>query len=109
MEGPETFEVGKEREAHLGSSGADHELRHHEPEVFHRAHTAAVAAIAHEAGCLVLPFAMEEINRVLERAECAVVVLRRNEDKGSGGDDLRAPDLVVRGGVLADYWRHGLV
>jgi hypothetical protein len=52
---------------------------------------------------------VEEINGILERARCRVVVLGRHEDVGVEGRDLRRPCLGVLVGVPAHNRRHRLV
>jgi hypothetical protein len=76
--------------------------------VFHRS-CPARAAVADEPGRLVVPLGEEEIDRVLERAADAVVVLRRHEDVAVEGSDLRRPLLRVLLGVLTLRRRHRLV
>ena len=90
----------KSEKRHLVAHGRDLHLGHHQPQVLHRARPAG-AAVADEAGRLVVPLGVQEIDRVLERAGGAVVVLGRHEDVAVEGSDLRRPRLRVLLGVLA--------
>jgi hypothetical protein len=62
--------------------------------------TVGTTPVAHEAGGLVVPLAIEEIERVLQRGRDAVVVLGRHKDVPVERRDLLGPRSCVRLRVL---------
>jgi len=84
------------------------DLRQDQTQLLDRAR-ATGAAIAHEAGRLVVPLAVQKIDRVLERAGNSMVVLGRDENVGIETADLSSPCFGVRLTLLPHYWRHRLV
>jgi hypothetical protein len=73
-------------------------------ELLDGAGTGGHAAVGDEAGRLVPPLAVQEVDGVLERRGVAVVVLGRHEDHRVGPVDDRAPVLGVLLGVLLEPW-----
>src|SRR5579871_3819587 len=108
LERREVLEVGEEREQDLGADGRDHELAHDEAQMLDGARSSD-AAVAHESRGLVVPLAIEVVDRVLERGGGAVVVFRRHEDVSVEGADLRSPSLRVLVGVPPERRRQRLV
>src|SRR5438132_7084644 len=70
---------------------------------------AACTPVADEASRLVVPLAEQKINRVLERAGDAMIILGRDENIAVKRADLGGPCLGVRFGILAHYGRHRFV
>ena len=73
------FEVGKHGEQYLVAHGGDLDLGQHQAQLLDRA-CSARAAVADEAGRLIVPLAEQKIDRILERAGDAVIVFGRDED-----------------------------
>lgn len=61
------LKIGEERKRHLGADVGNLQLGHHESKTLHGARPAG-AAITDKARRLVVPFAVEKIDGVLERA-----------------------------------------
>jgi hypothetical protein len=66
-------------------------------------------AVADEACGFVVPFAVQEIDGVLQCARSSVVVFRRDEDVAVEGVDLGGPSLGVRLRVLSHRRRDWLI
>ena len=90
--------VNMESKTWLRTVGDLH-LGHHQAQLLDRARSAG-AAVADEASRLVVPLGEQEIDRVLERAGDAMVVLGRDEDIAVERADLRGPCFGVRLAVL---------
>src|SRR4029077_5775627 len=103
LEDAEVFEVGIHGEQDLKAHGGHLHLRQDQTQLLDRAR-ATGTAIAHEAGSLVVPLAVQKIDRVLERAGDSMVVLRRDENVGIERADLGGPRFGVRLTVLPHYW-----
>jgi hypothetical protein len=73
------------------------------------ARTPPGAAVADEPGRFVVPFGVQVVDRVLERAGYAVVVLGRYEDVAVKGPDLCGPRSSVLPTVLPQRGRYRLV
>jgi two-component system nitrogen regulation response regulator GlnG len=108
LEVGEVLEIREQRKLHRDAHVGNQQFAHHQAQVLDRARTTG-AAVADEAGGLVVPLAVQEIDRVLQRGRSGVVVLRRHEDEGIETRDLRRPDLGVRLAVLAQRRRQRLV
>src|SRR5712691_288311 len=78
LEDAEVLKVGKHGEQDLVAHRRDLHLGQHQAQLLDRAHS-AYAAVAHEASRLVVPLGKQKINRVLERAGDAMIILGRNE------------------------------
>jgi hypothetical protein len=102
------LEVTEEGEGDLRAHGRDLQLGGDEAQVLDGA-GAADAAVADEAGGLVVPLGVEVVDRVLEHARRGVVVLGGHEDVAVELGDLGRPALGVVVGVLPERRRHGLV
>src|SRR5258707_6132604 len=99
FEDAEVFEVGIHGEQDLQAHGGHLHFRQHQTQLLDRARSAG-AAVANETGRLVVPFREQKIDRVLERARDAVVVLGRDENIGIESADLRGPLFGVRLTIL---------
>src|SRR6266404_6146536 len=99
LEDTDVFEVGKQGKQDLVPHRCDLYLRHHQTQLLDPARSAG-AAVANEASRLVVPVDKEKIDRVLERAGNAMVVLGRDEDVGVERADLGGPYFGVRFTVL---------
>src|ERR1700720_3162997 len=77
-------------------------------EYFHGARP-AIAAIADESDGLVVPFAVQEVDPILERGGRPMIVLGRHEDEGVELLDLCSPGLSVRLAVLTHGCRDRLI
>ena len=95
LEDAEVLEVGKKGEQDLVAHGGDLHLRHHQTQMLDRARSAG-AAVANKASRLVVPLGEQKIDRVLERARSAMVVLGRDENVGVETADLGGPRFGVR-------------
>src|SRR6266404_7665320 len=69
----------------------------------------AGATVADEARRLVVPLAVQKINRILERAGDSMIVVGRDEDIPVKRADFGGPYFGVRFTVLPHYGRHRLV
>src|SRR6266446_1362662 len=104
-EDAEVFEVGKHGEQNLVADGGHLQLGQDQTQLLDGARSAD-AAVADEAGRLVVPFGKQKIDRVLERAGNSVVVLGRDENVGVETVDLSGPRFCMRLTVLThDRWR----
>src|SRR5882724_5094920 len=108
LEDAEVFEVGKHGEQDLVTNGGHLDLGQHQTQLLDRAHSLN-AAVANEASRLVVPLGKQEIDRVLERARDAMVVLGRDENVSVERADLGGPYFGVRLTVLPHGRRHWLV
>ena len=90
LEDAEVFKVVKHGEQNLIAHRRDLHFGQHQTQMLDGARTAG-AAIADEAGGLVVPLGKQKINRVLQRAGDAMIILRRDEDKAVKRTDLRRP------------------
>src|SRR6266849_6186774 len=108
LEDAEVFKVGEHGEQDLVAHGGDLHLGQHQTQMLDRARPAG-AAVADEASRLVVPLTEQKINRVLERAGDAMIILGRDEDKTIERTDLRGPRFGVRLTVLPHDGRHRLV
>lgn len=97
----EVLEVGEQRESDLVADIGDLEFAHHQSQVLDGS-GATDAAVADEAGGLVVPLLVEEVDGVLQGAGGGVVVLGSDEDVAVEGGDLLGPGLGVGLGVLAE-------
>src|SRR5206468_995777 len=102
------FEVGKHGEQDLIADGGHLHLRQHQTQLLDCARSAG-ATVADEASCLVVPLGEQKIDRVLECAGDAMIILGRNEDVAVKRADLGGPCFGVRLAVLAHDGRHRLV
>ena len=101
LEDAEVLEVGKQGEQDLVAHGGHLHLRQHQTQLLDRARPAG-AAVADEAGRLVVPLAEQKIDRVLERAGNAMIVLGRDEDIAVERSDLGGLYFGVSFTVLSD-------
>src|SRR4051812_8256905 len=108
LENTVVLELGRERERDLLPDVCHLQLAADETKVFHRAR-AAGRAVGDEPHGLVVPLGIEIVERVLENAGGAVVVLGRDHHESVERVDLRRPLPRVIVLVLAEGWRHGLV
>src|SRR3989442_16041721 len=108
LEDAEVFKVGKHGEQDLVAHRGDLHLRQHQAQVLDR-WSSAHAAVANKTGRLVVPLREKKIDRVLERAGDAMIILGRDEDIAVERADLSGPYFGVRLIVLPHYGRHRLV
>ena len=108
LERGEALEIVIEGQRDLRPHVGDLDLAHHQSKLLDGARSAD-GAVADESGGLVVPFAKEKVDRVLERAGRRMVVLGGDEDERVEGRDLRGPGLRVRLRVLVHRGRHRLV
>src|SRR5580658_5334246 len=99
LEGREILEIGEKGEADLRANIGELDVADHLTEYFHGARP-AIAAVADEADGFVVPFAVQEVDRVLERGGRAMIVFGRHEDEGVELLDRSRPGLGVRLAVL---------
>src|SRR5580692_6755632 len=76
--------------------------------MLHRAY-ATGASVADKPSCLIVPLAVDKVDRILQGAADAVVVLRRHKDISVERIDFGSPSLRVLLGVLSHCWGHWLV
>src|SRR6266567_2393965 len=108
LEDAEVFEVGIHGEQDLKAHGGHLHLRQHQTQLLDRARSTG-AAVADEASRLVVTLGEQKIDRVLERAGNAMVVLGRDENVGVKRGDFGGPYFGVRFTILPHYWWHRLV
>src|SRR5580693_350061 len=102
------LEIGEEGEADLRPHVGELDVADHLTEYFHGARP-AIAAIADESDGLVVPFAVQEVDRILERGGRPMIVLGRHEDEAVELLDLCSPGLGVRLAVLTHGCRDRLI
>src|SRR5262249_24226575 len=108
LELSEVLEISEEREHHLRPNRGDHDLGQNQPHVFDGAR-ATRAPVTDKGGCLVVPFVIEVVDRVLERPGGAVIVLGRHEHERIEGFDLLGPLFRVLMRVLAKGGQYRLI
>src|SRR6266576_385372 len=108
LEDAEAFEVGKHGEQDLVANGGHLQLGQDQTQLLDGAYSAD-AAVADEAGRLVVPFCEQKIDRVLESARDSMIVLGRYENIGIEIVDLGGPGFCVRLTILSHGRRHRLV
>src|SRR5258708_3447277 len=108
LENAEVFKVVKHGEQNLIANRRDLYLGQHQTQMLNRARTAG-AAIADEAGGLVVPLSEQKIDRVLECTRDAVIILGGDEDVAVEGADLGGPRFGMRFTVLPQGRRYRLV
>src|SRR5207253_6062378 len=99
LEDAEVFEVGVHGEQDLEAHGGHLHFCQVQPQLLDRACSTG-AAVANEAGRLVVPLGKQKIDRVLERAGGSMVVLGRDENVGIETVDLSGPYFGVSFTVL---------
>lgn len=104
----EVLEVGEQRKHHLGPDRGDHELGQHQTQVLDGAR-AADTAIAYKASRFVVPLLGQEIDRVLEGALNAVIVLWCDKHEAIELCDFSRPHLSVVLGILTKAGRQWFV
>src|SRR5262249_57485736 len=82
VEETEILKVRKYRQQDLSADGRHVQLGQNQPEVFDRARSVRVAPVGDEARGLVIPFAEQEVDGILQRAWNAMVVFRRDKHEG---------------------------
>src|SRR6187431_2459521 len=92
LERREVLEVLANQQRDLSADVGNLQFRHEQTEMLDRADSAR-GSIADEPGRLVVPLAVQKVDRILQRGGRPMVVLRSDEDESVEGLDLLAPTL----------------